>query len=151
MPKQQLRDTALNIAIAKALGWVCWESRDGIQHVILNQSSREWMTKVPGSATEVTGAWPADAMLSLAPSQDWAHSLDAAFQLGEPDWHWATSEYEEYLYMRVWKSAAEHFAEPDARIKVVLAEFPSKLEVHAAARCWVFLRMMARLETSTNE
>ena len=145
MAEQQLRDMALNIAVAKALGWVCWESCDGSQYMILNPSSRKWVTKILDNVTEVTEAWPADAILSLSPSQDWAHSLDAAFQLGEPDWQWATSEYGGCLYMRVWKPATKHFAYPYARIKIVLADFPSKLEAHATARCWVFLQIMARL------
>ena len=150
----QLRGYQLNAAVAKSLGWICWSIRGGERYIILDPTSRRWVAAAKNvfeNMEEVTGELPANAELSLPPTRDWAHSLDAAARLGEPGWQWMTAETSTHLYMRAWYSWDKHLTSPTGDITVALADFPSKTEAHATARCLVFLQMIESVKVTKDE
>lgn len=146
------RDYALNVAVAKALGWFCWKFKSGDYRVI-PPGGRDSYSQEHGE--EVLCAWPDDAIISrnwLAFPDSWAMSLDKAFELDGECWIWHVHEYGErcgdtaWLGVKIWDDADILLAV----VSISLVDFNSKLHAHAVARCMAFLEATAEVERLAN-
>jgi len=140
---QALRGTALNIAVAKALGWICWNFHDGERFVLLEPRSEEWMPGIIASQSAVEtdqlprvveSPWPLAVDFEPIPNDDWAHRLQAATQLGT-QYIWQTTQSPRTVEVAVFGLAV---------CTVLRQDFPTLEEAIATARCRAFLQVESR-------
>lgn len=136
----------LNVAIAKSLGWACWNFHDGERYEIFPPSSRKWAFP---NMVEVVGKWPASAGLDLMPAENWAVNLTAAWNLTNPEWIWKILIIPPRLQIRLYLplTAAARTQRRDAfdafgdmvYINMNMRSFSTETEAQATARCRAYL------------